>query len=206
MNLNQISVVIPAKNEEENLALLISRIHNALLSANILYEIIVIDDRSTDATIEKVKVLKQEYPIRLFVKQGASGKAQCLLEGFKYARFGLICMIDGDLQYPPESIPKMLEKIKLGDDIVVGDRKEFNASLRRKIISRIFKSFFGKFLHGFEVDIQSGLKLFKKEIVERLALNPSPWTFDLEFLSKARNAGYKISGLPIAFQKRFAGK
>ena len=96
-------------------------------------------------------------------------------------------MIDADLQYPPEAIPEMMNNINFGVDVVVANRKENHVSLRRKIISRAFNLFFAKYLHGLHVDVQSGLKVFKKEVVERISLHPSQWTFDLEFLLKAKN-------------------
>ncbi|MEK7522562.1 MAG: glycosyltransferase, partial [Patescibacteria group bacterium] len=201
-----VSIVVPTWNEEGNIQMLFECIDQALKPKKIDYEIIVVDDHSTDQTQKIVASLEDTYPISLYVKKGQQGKAQSLLEGFTYAKYDLICMIDADLQYPPEAIPKMIEKIDENTDVVVANRREHYVSLRRKILSYIFRHFFGKFLHGFTCDVQSGLKVFKKEIVERIKLLPSQWTFDLEFLVKARNAGYKIDTVDIAFQKRYSGK
>jgi len=115
-------------------------------------------------------------------------------------------MIDADLQYPPEAIPEMVKKLKKGADIVVANRKENNTATKRKIISSVYLFFFGKFMHNFDCDIQSGLKVFKKELIERLPLTPSPWAFDLEFLIKARNAGYVIASYDVLFSKRQSGR
>lgn len=205
MNRKKISIIIPTWNEEGNIGLLIERIDKALQSAKITYEIIVVDDRSSDKTQQIVNSFQNTYPVSLYSKKGRKGKAQSLLEGFTYAKYDLICMIDADLQYPPEAIPEMLERISDKVDIVVANRKEFNASIRRKVLSWGFRHFFGKFLHGFSYDIQSGLKLFRKEIVERIKLHPSQWAFDLEFLVKARDAGYKIGSVDIVFHKRHSG-
>lgn len=207
MKINQnISIIIPAWNEAGNIALLVESITKALVSYGVIYELIVVDDNSTDKTVEILKELSSNFPVSVYLKKGKKGKAQSLLEGFTYAKYDLVGFIDADLQYPAEAIPKMMDKIGSGADIVVADRKEFNASFRRKLLSWGFRSFFGRFLHGFTCDVQSGLKVFRKEIIERLTLHPNPWTFDLEFLVKARDAGYKIATHDIIFHKRHSGK
>ena len=203
---NKISIIVPTWNEEGNIQLLIEYIDRALKPREITYEIIVVDDHSSDRTQKIVESLGTTYPVSLYVKKGQQGKAQSLLEGFTYAKYDLIGMIDADLQYPPEVIPEMIEKIGENIDIVIANRRERHVSFRRKVLSHVFRHFFEKFLHGFDYDVQSGLKVFKKEIVERIKLHPSQWTFDLEFLVKARNAGYKIDTIDIAFQKRHSGK
>jgi len=100
----------------------------------------------------------------------------------------------------------MVKKISKDVDIVIANRREHNVKFRRKVLSYVFRRFFGKFLHGFNCDIQSGLKVFKKDIIQRIKLHPSQWTFDLEFLVKAKNAGYKITTTNIIFNKRHSGK
>ncbi|HSX09995.1 MAG TPA: glycosyltransferase [Candidatus Saccharimonadales bacterium] len=201
-----VSVIIPARNEEGTIVQLIRRIDSALTSENITYEIIIIDDHSTDKTFSSAKKFSKNYPVFVHKKKGMTGKAQSLIEGFSYAKYDLLCMIDADLQYPPESIPEMIEKILHGSDIVVANRNERETSALRQFLSKGYLYFFGKVLHGFTCDVQSGMKVFKKEIIERVTLNPTPWTFDLEFLLKARNAGYSISTINIIFAERISGQ
>lgn len=100
----------------------------------------------------------------------------------------------------------MLDQIEQGLDVVIANRKERHAGLVRNIFSKSFKFVFAKLLHNFDNDVQSGLKVFRKEIIRRITLNLTPWTFDLEFLIKARNAGYKIGNQDIVFSKRTWGK
>src|SRR5690242_5673679 len=119
----KLSIVIPVWNEEGNIASLINRIHQSLSYEEIIYELIFIDDHSTDQTRKEIKKFAKHYPVSLFSKQGKKGKAQSLLEGFSYAQYPYICMIDADLQYPPEEIPAMLAKIQAGADVVVANRK-----------------------------------------------------------------------------------
>lgn len=202
----QLSIIIPTWNEEGNIKPLVERIDAALKPLKITYELIFVDDQSTDGTRELILALGKTYPIKkLLMKKSQRGKASSLLWGFTNARYDTIAMIDADLQYPPEAIPEMLDKIDKNIDIVIANRREQHVSFQRKVLSQMFRHFFGKFLNGFTCDVQSGLKIFRKEIVERIPLHPSPWTFDLEFLVKARNAGYKIATVDIAFHKRHWG-
>lgn len=206
MNKSEISIIIPTLNEEGNIIKLVERIDNSLRADNIGYEIIFIDDNSTDGTIKAIESISSKCPISCHIKKGKKGKAHSLIEGFEYAKYNLLAMIDADLQYPPEAIPKMTDKIADGADIVIANRVVSHKSFSRKIASRFFSLFFGKLLHGLDYDVQSGLKLFKRQIVKEIKINPSPWTFDLEFLVNARNAGYIISSIDIIFEDRHSGK
>lgn len=199
-------MVIPVYNEEGSIDLLIQRIDAASGKNGINYEIIFIDDHSIDRTREVIQSLKKSYPIFLFLKKGVRGKAQSILEGISYSHFDFVVMIDADMQYPPEAIPEMMAKIESGADIVVGRRINKEESLLRNIFSRTYHFIFVRLLHQINVDAQSGLKIFRKEIFENLDLKPTPWSFDTEFLVKAKAAGHTIESVDILFYKRFAGK
>src|SRR6266403_219408 len=201
-----LSLVIPTWNEEGNVEELVKRIHKSLTANNISYQIIFVDDRSTDKTRTILKRLSRVYPIKLHLKRGLRGKAQSLLEGFPFAHYDLLCMIDADLQYPPEAIPHMIKKIEKGADIVVANRSVAHTSLIRKVVSRSFMYLFAKLIHGFDFDVQSGLKVFRKECLEGLELNPSPWAFDMEFLKKSIDRGSIVETVNINFEKRMRGQ
>ena len=203
--MKNISIIVPVWNEEKNIQPLVEQIHQALINITTQYEIVFVDDHSTDNSVVLINALAKMYPIQLHIKQGKKGKAYSLLEGFAHAKYPVLCMIDADLQYSPEYIPQMMAQIEDGKDIVVANRKRYEAGFMRKTMSKVFHSVFAKSLHGFDEDVQSGLKVFKKSVVKHLELNPSSWTFDMEFLLKARHAGYKIGSVDIEFLKRYAG-
>lgn len=203
--MQKLSIIIPTFNEEENIESLIKRIHYVCKTERVTYEMVFVDDHSTDNTRKIIELLSSLYPISFYTKKGRQGKSYSLLEGFGYAKYDNVCMIDADLQYPPESIPKMLQQLSYSD-VIIANRKEQDIPLSRKILSKTQHIIFNKFLHGLDCDVQSGLKVFKKEIIERITLHPKPWTFDLEFLLNAVNAGYTISTVNIRFQKREHGK
>lgn len=199
-----VSVVIPTLNEEQNVSQLILRLDESFSAADVAYELIFIDDHSTDGTREMIKQFAKEFPIVLFEKEGKRGKAFSLLEGFSKSKYGTLCMIDADLQYPPEAIPDMLPM--LGSvDMVVARRRAHNVDLMRRVTSQIFHFVFARFLHRTDFDVQSGLKVFKKEIISRLSLHPTPWSFDLELVLKAQQAGYQVDSYDVSFVRRAAG-
>ncbi|PIS04697.1 MAG: hypothetical protein COT81_05010 [Candidatus Buchananbacteria bacterium CG10_big_fil_rev_8_21_14_0_10_42_9] len=203
--LANLSIVVPTLNEAGNLPILVSRIDTALRQAKVNYEIIVVDDNSTDNTRELAWGLSNQYPISCHLKQGKQGKAYSLLEGFGYAKYDLLAILDGDCQYPPEDLPEMVYQINQGHDVVVANRVTQNIPWPRRIVSQTFSLIFAKWLHGLDCDVQSGMKVFKKQVIDDISLHPTAWTFDLEFLISAHNLGYSIGAVDIIFGSRLSG-
>ncbi len=205
-----LTIVAPVFNEELSVEALVYHIDRALTEAKIRYHMILVDDRSTDGTREVIDGLSAKYPLTLLKKDAsiARGKAASLILGFTQTRSPYIGMIDADLQYPPhEIIPMMRFLTEEKYDLVVANRQDHHTSIVRRILSNSYRLIFGRILHGFTVDVQSGLKIFRREIFERSHIQPaSQWMFDLELLTFARSAGYRIGGHPIRFNKRYAGK
>lgn len=201
----EISIIVPTYNEVDNIEELVVRINSTFLPQNFKYEIIFIDDKSTDKTVMRINTLAKAYPVRFFTKKGKKGKAYSLIEGFSEAIYGNIAIIDADLQYPPEALLPMVKKLVL-HDVVVANRRHYHEGFVRRVMSKAFRNVFGKFMFGIEEDVQSGLKVFKRKVVESIHFTPSSqWTFDLEFLHRAREAGFKASSYDITFAKRKKG-
>lgn len=187
-----ISVVIHSYNEENNVNLIINRIDAALIKAGIQYEIIWVDDNSTDHTEYAVRSLTDLYPVKFFNKKGKKGKTSSLIEGFSYASGETIAVIDADMRFPPELIPEMYRKLS-NSDIVNADSRKINQHGIKGLLNFCLNLFIGKLVLNYKGDIVSGIKLFKSEIIRNINLTGAPWTFDLEFMMKARNAGFKIT-------------
>lgn len=204
--LNGISVIIPTYNEEDNIPELLSRIKQAFADFKLPFEIIFIDDNSLDGTVESIKQHQESLPVTIIIKDLhlKKGKADSLLLGFDKASYDNVCMIDADLQYPPEAIIPMYEKLK-EYDIVVANRI-FENKDQREFLSHGFRFVFGKLLLGLDCDVQSGLKVFRKEILKFVKLNPTKWGFDFEFLFKAQKELFTIGSYDISFAERFAGE
>ena len=173
-----ISIIVPTLNEEGNIIDLIERIDQVLGGMQMDYEIIFVDDHSTDNTREIISRAVERYPVFLYLKKGKRGKAYSIQEGLTYARYGLIAFIDADLQYPPEAIPRMVDKLEHGHDIVIVNRQTNETNFLRRFLHWGFAFFFTRFLHGFNIDVQAGLKLFKERVAKEIKINPSGWTFD----------------------------
>lgn len=202
-----ISIVVPVYNEFSNIVQLIERLEESLLATNLTYEIVIVDDHSDDGTWEYLQRYGRSERIRVFEKKGKKGKAYSLIEGFLRSRGEMIGMIDADLQYPPEAIVGMVKKISEGADVVVANRKSYRDSLLRKVANKGFRFLFGRALFGLSFDVQSGLKLFRRRVFETVRFSPfSSWTFDLEFLHRASEAGFKILDFDIEFYPRRRGK
>jgi glycosyltransferase XagB len=201
----KISVIVPVYNEIE----IIEQFHKQLITALKNYkhpfEIIYIDDNSTDGTYDILQGFTHNTHIIVAKKDGIKGKAYSLIQGFSIASGDVLAMIDGDLQYPPEKIPDMVDALNKAD-VVIANRKDYKDTKLRKFLSRGFRNIFGRTLFGLDTDIQSGLKVFKREVYETVKFEPvSPWTFDLEFLHRAKQAGYTLQNEPITFSQRSNG-
>ncbi len=203
---SKLSIVIPTLNEADNIKDLLQRLEESLIPA-FDFEIIFIDDHSDDATCEIIEAISESksFPIAVYTKNGERGKSFSLIEGFRKAKNDIVCMIDADLQYPPEAIPKMFHKIQSGADIIIANRTDMNTGPVRSWLSKFGRNVYGKWLHGLDFDVQSGLKVFRKDILRHISITPRQWTFDLEFLVRAKQQGYQIESVEISFSERHAG-
>lgn len=207
-NTRHLEVVIPVKNEEKNVNALVREIHHALTQEGITYKLVFIVDKSTDNTISILKRLQKTYHIDFYEKKGKPGKGFSLLEGLDYCTSEFVAFIDGDLQYPPSAMPAMLNRILESSDtaVVVANRVSYASTWLRKFGSRANALVFGKLLLGLNVDIQSGLKVFRRSIVKHInAKHVTAWTFDIPLLHAASQLGYKIEQVDIDFVNRRNG-
>lgn len=201
-----IDIIIPVVNEARNVGPLCQRIHQALTAAGLRYRLIFVIDRSTDGTAEALASLALRYPIITHRKQGKIGKAYSILEGARLATTPYVVMIDGDLQYPPEAIPAML-RLTPKHGVVIAERAKRQGNWLRHFVSYFGELIVGKFISGFNVDVQSGLKVFRRDILEHINhQNIRAWALDVPLLHTARALGYSIGSVPITFAKRQGGR
>ncbi|MBI2029379.1 glycosyltransferase [Candidatus Gottesmanbacteria bacterium] len=203
-----ISIIVPVKNEEKNIQVLLDRIDKTFKKTHYSYRVIFIDDRSLDNTQKEIDRLSRQYPIKFFIKQGKLGKAFSILEGVEKVDTDYFVMLDADLQYAPETIPLMIEKVEKDPlvGVVVANRKVYKSSFFRRFASRANKLIFGSLLFGLHTDIQSGLKLVKTEIVSHVnKTTVYPWALDIPLLYTAVQLGFKIDSVDITFERRKNG-
>jgi glycosyltransferase involved in cell wall biosynthesis len=203
--MKDIDIIIPVKNEEASVKSLVERIDAALKKHAISYQIIFVDDHSTDSTKRHIVSLSKKYNVTYHKKVGKMGKAFSILEGSKISTAKYIGMIDGDLQYPPEAIPELYQ-IAQKTGLAIAQRQKREEGILRTIVSKTYQTIMGKFILGTHHDMQSGLKIFNREIINHISeAEVTPWTIDVALLHTAKQLGYSIGSLPIVFEERKSG-
>ncbi|TDR82716.1 glycosyltransferase family 2 protein [Paludibacterium purpuratum] len=134
-----VSCIVPAFNEAENIAPLLHTLHQILLAQGLRHELIVIDDGSRDATVERVLRLKEQLPVTLVQLSRNFGKELALTAGIDLARGDVAVLIDGDFQHPPEMIPAFLDNWRKGYDMVYSVRASREGeSFAKRWFTRVF--------------------------------------------------------------------
>jgi glycosyltransferase involved in cell wall biosynthesis len=196
-----LSVVIPAYNEENNIRKVIDLTVSSL--DELSYEIVVVDDGSKDKTVPIVEKLMEKYPmLRLIEHPINMGYSDALRTGFNSCNGEYITFIDADLQNRPEDIPKLLEWVDKGYDIVIGWRKDRKDILIRIIVSRTWNSLCHLLFFMPFPDINGKPKVFKAEILKDIEIETKQWVIDLELVHKALIKGYKGMQVPVGHSSR----
>lgn len=163
-----LSIVIPVYNEEGNVELLANGIEDAL--TDFKYEIIFIDDFSTDQTRQDVKKLKNPHVVLIEMKKNY-GQSSALMAGIEYAHGDYVVTMDGDMQNDPSDIPMMLDVLQSGDyDVVTGIRQKRQDSLIRTFPSKIANYIIKKTTKLDIKDHGCALKIFTRETAKELNL------------------------------------
>lgn len=200
-----LSIVIPAYNEEENIPILYEKLKKVLDSLGEDYEVIFVDDGSTDSTFDILRELAtKDKRIKVLRFKRNYGQTAALSAGFEHAKGEVIITLDADLQNDPEDIPTLLEKLKEGYHIVSGWRKDRkDPFLSRKLPSMIANWLISKITGVHLHDYGCTLKAYKAEVVKDLELFGDMHRF-LPALTKRKGA--KITEVPVKHHPRIYGK
>jgi glycosyltransferase involved in cell wall biosynthesis len=200
-----LSIVVPVYNEVESLDELLLAIDSAL-SRTHDYEIIFVDDGSTDGSFQKLKTLAESRSdIRLFSFRRNLGKSAALTCGFQHAAGRSIVTLDADLQDDPQSIAMMCQHLEREDlDVVNGWRKTRRDPLLKVVASKIFnllviRTLFGVSFH----DLNSGLKVYRAEAAQALSLYGGMHRFIPLMLT---DLGYRVAEVPVSHRERKYGQ
>jgi glycosyltransferase involved in cell wall biosynthesis len=200
-----LSVVIPVYNERESLGELIASIHAAVEPVSGGYEIVFVDDGSTDGTFEALRTRSgEDARIRLFSFRRNLGKSPALLCGFQMARGQYILTMDADLQDDPGNLTRMFEQLRAeGADIVSGWRRERQDNPVKVVFSRIFNRLMVRLLFAASFkDMNSGLKLYKADVARDLHLYGGMHRFIPVI---ATQMGYRVAECPVTHHERKYG-
>jgi len=202
-----ISVVIPIMNERKNLPILYEKLVNVLGDLDQRYEIIFIDDGSRDGSTEYLRNLSlSETNVVLIQFRRNYGQTAALSAGFAYANGHVIITMDGDLQNDPDDIPRLLEKMAEGYDLVNGWRKDRqDKAISRRLPSMIANKIINYLIQGTRIqlnDFGCTLKAYKKEIVKNIRLYGEMHRFIPVF---AAWLGVRVAEIPVKHHPRIHG-
>jgi len=195
----QLSVVVSLMNEEENIKPLIEAVDNALKNFN--YELILVDDGSTDNTVDEIKKYMNDKT-KLVILNRNYGQTSAMAAGIEVAEGELIVTMDGDLQNDPSDIPMMIEKLNEGYDVVAGIRAKRQDEPVRKFLSKIANKIIRKVTGVHISDYGCTLKVFKKDVAKNLQLYGELHRF-IPILAKMYGA--KITEVPVKHHERQFG-
>lgn len=204
-----ITIIIPTYNERDNLEELLRRIDSSIRNSAD-YEIIVVDDNSPDGTASLALELSRQLPVRVILRPSKMGLSSAVLDGFRAARGELLCVMDADLQHPPELLPELLRRAR-EHDLVIASRYVSGGSVEgwsflRRLISR-GSIFLARLLipRARSVrDTSSGYFIVRRSCLNLDEINPRGFKILLEVLVKGKCGS--ICEVPYSFGLRRSGE
>lgn len=202
-NAPMISIVIPAKDEAESLPILYGKILESMNRVDKSFEIIFVDDGSTDLTFSIAKNLHlKDRRVKVVKLRGWFGKSVALQTGFELATGDIIITLDADLQDDPKEIPNFLNKIEDGYDLVSGWKKKRHDPFSKTFPSKV-GNFLTRFLTGIKIhDLNCGFKCYRHEVVNNLHLYGELYKY-IPVLAEKQN--FKVGEIIISHNPRRFG-
>jgi glycosyltransferase involved in cell wall biosynthesis len=206
MNIPTVSVVIPAYNEEKNIVNMLFRISKVLQALQVPYEIIVVDDGSTDRTA----LLASKHKVTVLTNGTNQGKGYALKKGIQQANGDILVTIDADGSHLPEEIPKLIKPLFNGVDVVMGSRftglRERDSIKKLHILGNHFFNFLILVLTGKRItDSQTGFRAYKRRIIEEIEITSSGYEVETELTMETLKNGYSVLEEPITCERRKNG-
>lgn len=199
-----LSIIIPAYNEEERIISTLERILSYIKSRDFSVEVIVVDDGSTDRTVD---VVEENFRTKVKVVENGSniGKGYSIKNGFNNSVGSIILFSDADLSTPIEEFDKMLKKLDDGYDVVIGSRALRESNIEkaqpwyRQLMGKTFNKIIKILVIGDFRDTQCGFKSFKREVAEKVFFlqRINGFAFDVELLFLAKKYGYRVFEMPV---------
>lgn len=200
----EISVIIPVLNEEGSIGPLCLLVHEVLTTENKTHEILVIDDGSTDGTAEAVRALIPRLrEVRLIESRRNFGKATAFNIGFRKCAGRIVITMDGDMQDDPKEIPRFIEQLEQGADLVSGWKHVRNDPWHKTLPSKLFNSVTGA-MSGIKLhDFNCGYKAYQRELVDCLNLYGEMHRY---IPAIAHWMGFNVVEIPVVHHPRFHGQ
>ncbi|HEX9817530.1 MAG TPA: glycosyltransferase family 2 protein [Patescibacteria group bacterium] len=217
-------IIIPTYNERENIAVTLEKVFAVLKNIKTWQmKVLVVDDTSPDKTFQLVEKLQKKYlSLYLLLNQRKAGLGSAYLRGMAYAfnqlKADLVFEFDADLSHDPTKIPQFLKKIEAGNELVLGSRYmpggsiPNNWGLHRKFLSVVGNLFIATVMLNFSIrDWTGGYRAISKKVYQAVhseltSARFSGYTFQIGFLHKAINKGFRVAEVPFHFKDRTLGK
>ena len=203
----QLSVVIPAYNEEGMIQATLEDVERYLRTCGLSHEILVVDDGSTDRTVEIVRALMERLPSVRWVQSDHLGKGGAVKHGMLEARGAYVLFMDADQSTRIEEVQKYLPWLRDGYDVVIGSRKMPGATVRvhqpplREAMGKVFTWLTNRLLGIRVSDVTCGFKCFQAQASRAIfqLQRVNGWGFDAEVLFIARRRGCRIKEVPVVW-------
>ena len=192
-----VSVVVPVFNEEDNIVELQKQIAEALKDVD--YELVIVDDGSTDATVSRV--VKSER-VRLLEFAKNAGQSAAMHAGIHQAKGEILVLLDGDLQNDPADIPAMIERLNAGFDLVCGYRAKRKDTPFKRLQSRIANNVRSRFIGDNVRDTGCTLKVMRRDCREALLLFNGMHRFIPALIGAM---GWRVTEMPVNHRARIHG-
>jgi glycosyltransferase involved in cell wall biosynthesis len=198
-----ITVIIPVYNEKNTILEIVRRVKKT----NLVGEILIIDDGSTDGTREIIKSIDGDGCVRVILHEHNMGKGAAVVTGIKNATAEIVLIQDADLEYDPRDYPSLLRPIRDGvADVVYGSR--FLGGARRPILywnmvaNKILTFVTNILYNNILTDMETGYKVFRRSVIKDVPLRAHGFDFEPEFTAKIMKRKARIFEVPITFNPR----
>jgi glycosyltransferase involved in cell wall biosynthesis len=199
-----LSMVIPVYNEVESVPKLYAELAPVLAEQQCAYEIVFVDDGSTDGTFQALVALHTQDPhVRVIQFRRNFGKTAALVAGFDHCRGEVIITMDADLQDDPHEIPHFLEKLAEGYDLVSGWKKDRQDPLNKRLPSKLFNAVVSTSTGIHIHDFNNGFKAYRREVTEELKLYADLHRF-IPVMATWR--GFRVAEIAVQHHPRIYGK
>lgn len=207
--LTDVSVILPCYNESGLFVQSVSRIRSVLDASKYSYEVIFVDDKSTDNTKELIVAYCAKNPrFRAIFHQTNTGRGRAVVDGIKGAKGTVVGYIDIDCEVDPVYIPMMVDAIlKKGADVVIGKRyyRTSPRAVAREVLSRGYQWLSDVMIGTGRMDTETGYKFFHRKKILPVVKKTryAGWFWDTEIMVRAKRAGLRIVEHPVLFLRRF---